>query len=101
MTKIYFAEIVCPALDLPDGEIEYNEDRLSPVYPVGTIATSSCNDGYDIRHGSPKTCQINGEWSGGHTSCVEGNEMYFLGWHMSQSFLSLPSLCDHHHQWLY
>ena len=35
----------------------------------GQIATYSCNPGYNLVGGGPRTCQATGEWSGSAPTC--------------------------------
>ena len=38
-----------------------------------SVVTFSCNTGYNLGGSSSRTCQSNGNWSGGTTSCTSKN----------------------------
>ena len=56
--------VVCGSLDSPEnGLITINNITL------GSIATYSCNEGYNIMGNEVRTCQENGSWSGEDPVC--------------------------------
>ncbi|XP_065420107.1 complement C2-like isoform X3 [Chrysemys picta bellii] len=64
-------EIRCPAqLAFENGS--FQPRRAS--YPVGSILTFECLDGYMLRGPAQRTCQENGHWDGGTPACDDGAE---------------------------
>uniref|UniRef100_A0A674JFG1 Complement C2 n=1 Tax=Terrapene triunguis TaxID=2587831 RepID=A0A674JFG1_9SAUR len=62
-------EIRCPAqLAFENGS--FQPRRAS--YPVGSILTFECLDGYMLRGPAQRTCQGNGHWDGGTPACDDG-----------------------------
>ena len=58
---------VCGALDaIANGMISYSTDMTAP-YSVGTVATYTCNSGYELSTTGDemRTCMDNGDGSGG------------------------------------
>ncbi len=67
---------VCEDLPPPaNGVISY--DRMFFPRPAGTVATYTCDTGYDIFGRSTRTCQLDTTWSGGDTVC-QGIFLYCL-----------------------
>ena len=61
-----FITAVCSALDaIANGMISYSTDMTAP-YSVGTVATYSCNSGYELSTTGDemRTCMDNGDGSG-------------------------------------
>ena len=58
---------VCHNLSLTNGIISYSPDTTPRL--EGTVATHSCDDGYILSGGVNRTCQSNGKWNGGSTTC--------------------------------
>ena len=55
---------------LPHGDITYNRQwiirsyirRRSKGYTVGTVATFTCRDGYELKGSRTRTCDSTGDW---------------------------------------
>ena len=62
----------CPTLeDIPNGSVD-----MTGV-TVGSTATYTCNDNYQLMGASTRMCQPNGTWSGEEPSCIgERNRVY-------------------------
>ena len=61
-----FITAVCGALDaIANGMISYSTDMTAP-YSVGTVATYTCNSGYELSTTGDemRTCMDNGDGSG-------------------------------------
>ncbi|XP_044838805.1 complement factor B [Mauremys mutica] len=64
-------EIRCPAqLAFENGS--FQPRRAS--YPVGSVLTFECLDGYTLRGPAQRVCQGNGHWDGGTPACDDGAE---------------------------
>uniref|UniRef100_A0A8C3HDV6 Complement C2 n=1 Tax=Chrysemys picta bellii TaxID=8478 RepID=A0A8C3HDV6_CHRPI len=69
--SVLVSEIRCPAqLAFENGS--FQPRRAS--YPVGSILTFECLDGYMLRGPAQRTCQENGHWDGGTPACDDGAE---------------------------
>ena len=54
----------CGALYVRDGLIHYSESSLTTgQYPVGTVATWTCNYGFHTYFSYDSTCETSGTWS--------------------------------------
>ncbi|XP_077690014.1 LOW QUALITY PROTEIN: complement C2 [Eretmochelys imbricata] len=70
-TKPLCREIRCPAqLAFENGS--FQPRRAS--YPVGSVLTFECLDGYTLRGPAQRICQGNGHWDGGTPACDDGAE---------------------------
>ncbi len=52
---------------LPNGDISYSFDGF-PLRPYGTVATYTCNQGYNLSGDKNRTCN-NSEWLGPMPTC--------------------------------
>ena len=99
--KIHFAAILCDRLP----SLKYGRIRLSYGYKWNSVATHSCNWGYQFKkdHGDVKrVCQEDGSWSGSPPLCIRKFHFFlpcltsFCSFHAhkslscSTSFHSLP-----------
>ncbi|XP_076085388.1 sushi, von Willebrand factor type A, EGF and pentraxin domain-containing protein 1-like [Mytilus galloprovincialis] len=58
-------DITCAELTLHNGAVMYKPDRK-----IGSVATYSCNQGYNLANGDlSSTCNSEGEWSGPLPTC--------------------------------
>ena len=48
---------------MTNGHVWYNRPGINHGYPVNTLATFSCNIGYEVVGSDSLTCQSSGEWS--------------------------------------
>ena len=79
----YFLSVdSCPALIIINGEVDYDQDPVNDLYPIGTNASYRCNHGYRIEGSSSRTCQDTGTWNQQTPVCNRGK------WHVLQQ----PSL---------
>ena len=56
--------------DPPNGEVTLPMERI-----VGSEATYTCNEGFSLSGNSVRSCQTDGQWSGGVPTCVEGKQL--------------------------
>ena len=82
LSYIYLLVATCPALNLPNGLVEYNSSVVNGQYPVNTEALLICNQGY--YHGYYKigvhnatTCDASGNWKQPLPMCYDSNEFIF------------------------
>ncbi|TFJ95963.1 molybdopterin synthase subunit MoaE [Platysternon megacephalum] len=64
-------EIRCPA------QLAFEHGSFQPrraSYPVGSVLTFECLDGYTLRGPTQRFCQGNGHWDGGTPACDDGAE---------------------------
>ena len=65
----------CGSLSLTNGQVNYNELPLtSGGYPVGTVASFSCDHGFYLSSIISTTCDVSGTWSQNHPRCIQCNE---------------------------
>ena len=69
-----YAAPLCPDLVNPtDGSVQYT--TLTP----GSVATYTCNDGYQAVGEVTRTCETNGTWTGDSPVCENGKKSdYFI-----------------------
>ncbi len=79
---------VCTELEMiANGMIVYNADLISP-HEVGTVATYSCNQGYELAGSEMRTCEDTGDGSGsrfnGQAPTCERKQRsaYTVHWHI-------------------
>ncbi len=69
LMQLYSPTVLCPPLpELANGGISYSPYGFNREYTVGTVATYSCNQGYELVRnlGSMiRTCRDVGDGSGG------------------------------------
>ena len=64
-----FFSVTCSDLTVPtNGVINYHPDTTPRL--EGTVATQSCDDGYEPLGGTERTCQSDRTWSGGVITCI-------------------------------
>nr|XP_032644906.1 complement C2-like [Chelonoidis abingdonii] len=71
LPKALCREIRCPA------QLEFENGSFQPrraSYPVGSVLTFECLDGYTLRGPAQRVCQGNGHWDGGTPACDDGAE---------------------------
>ena len=57
-------------MNLNNGQINYNGSPLANQgYPVKTVASFTCNDGYFLMGSDSTTCQTSGNWNHNTPSC--------------------------------
>ena len=64
-TSYSYPTVVCPSLSLTNGMISYSD----PPQGVGSVATHSCDSGYNLRGDNTRICQSDGTWSGSAPTC--------------------------------
>ena len=75
---IYLLAASCPALNLPNGQVDYNSSAVSGQnpklqYPVNTVASLTCNQGYYRGVKEVTTCQASGNWEQPLPMCYDSN----------------------------
>ena len=60
---LYLIEANCPSLNVTYGHVWYNRPGINHGYPPNTLATFSCNIGYEVVGSDSLTCLSSGEWS--------------------------------------
>ncbi len=75
----YLTGSACPDLtDLQNGVISYNTVSANSYRRVTTVATYSCDTGFDLTGGtSMRTCNA-GAWDGSEPTCI-GKSVYYCG----------------------
>ena len=63
--------VTCSALrSLGNGRINYTHSTLeNGAFPVGTIASFTCNEGYFLIGSEAASCQTSGTWNANTPSC--------------------------------
>ena len=62
--------VFCDPLMLDNGRVRYNKSKnLNGKYPLGTVASFTCNHGYLVEGPGPRTCQISGSLDLKPTTC--------------------------------
>ena len=83
--SLIFSAVTCPRiLWFFFGEVSYSEERIIRrggfsfvfVYPIGTVATFSCQSGYSLSGSSTRTCGSSGSWTSQSPSCNLGKKNY-------------------------
>ena len=64
-----YTVVDCGELSLTNGKVSY---RHSTAY--SSVATYSCNAGYDLIGTNTRTCLESGDWSGSPPTCSGKNE---------------------------
>ena len=60
-------------------QINYNQQkRPDGKYPVYTVATYTCNDGYVLSGSDSNTCQTSGDWQQGNPNCNRGIKCHYI-----------------------
>ena len=65
----YFVSVICPALSLLNGLINYNKVSVNGGFPVDTEVVFSCKCGYSQSGPSSRICEPFGTWSLRTTTC--------------------------------
>ena len=74
---ISYLQIVCDALSLVNGQIDYSESALTTgEYPVDTVATFTCADGFRLSGFESSICQMSGQWMEQNQMCNVGKEQF-------------------------
>ena len=95
--NIFFTAVCDELLAISNGGISYAQSDLTPEFGVGTVATFSCNEGYQlITHPGDemRTCVDGGDGNGGkfdgaQPSCERMQSFPVL--HLSIKFITLHS----------
>ena len=80
----YFALVVCEALSLDNGVVNYNKPHVHGGYSIGVEAYITCNPGYVSSGPQSTVCQISGAWSS-QIACTSIS--------MQTSYYSYSNLC--------
>ena len=71
---LYFLLVTCPPVNLSNGRVTYDRDQAHGCYPIGTMETNSCNDGYSRSGWRVRTCQESREWDGTPAVCTKNSD---------------------------
>ena len=71
---IYLLAATCPALSLPNGQVDYNSFPSEGKHPLGSIASLRCNEGYFRGVDRYTSCQASGNWTQPLPMCYDSNE---------------------------
>ena len=73
-------EVNCASQSLENGQISYNTLPLeNRGYTVGTLASFTCMNTYNLFGSEASICQENGTWNQAIPLCADsGNEILFL-----------------------
>ena len=76
----FITVVTCPALNLSSGGITYHSSPVNGRYPVDTVASFTCNYGYNYSGKGSVECQTSGYWNIGipGPSCTQGIVMYIF-----------------------
>ena len=70
--------VTCAVLSLEDGQIDYTEAaEINGEYPVGTVASFSCNSGLSLSGSESSICQMSGNWKQQSQICNAGKMKYY------------------------
>ena len=72
--KYTFFVVTCPVLSLENGEVEYDLSKVFEGYPVDTLASFVCNEGFMLSGSNVTTCPTSGVWNLQIPVCKESNE---------------------------
>ena len=91
--KYKFCSLVtCPVLHLSNGGISYNKSPLNNGgYPIGTVASFSCNYGYSQTQSNSRTCQTSGMWNQQTPTCNQCKLFCIL--HSVTQFIFCSIIC--------
>ena len=66
---------VCESVSLANGEVNYNQSPVSNgIYPLNTIASFTCNNGYYLVGSKSSTCHAPNSWNNDIPTCSKGNK---------------------------
>ena len=64
----------CSVLQSPsNGRVSYNKNIVGGRYPVNTVASFTCNRGYNRNGHNSRTCESSGNWNRQTPTCNRGN----------------------------
>ena len=69
---------MCDGLLLPNGEVNYDPESINGEYPVGTIASFTCDSGYNLNGSTSRTCQPSGNWTQRTPDCEQSKNILHL-----------------------
>ena len=75
-TKIY--SLACTSLFLENGDVNFDNNAEDQGYPAGTVASFSCDSGYNRDGPNSATCQPSGTWDKDTPHCNGGNVWPYL-----------------------
>ena len=65
----------CTARDVLNARTSYSKPPGNGMYPVGTIISADCNNGY-IHRGGTSECLSSESWTGHRLYCEQGKEIF-------------------------
>ena len=72
-----FYLVTCSTLNLENGVVNYNLAAVAGGYPVYTVASFTCNDGYTRSGASSSTCKTSEQWNMNKPTCKKSNYLTF------------------------
>ena len=74
--QFLYSVVTCSDRSLSNGHVSFDRDSVdNGQYPVNTISTFRCKDGYSVFGHNSSTCEISGRWSQPIPHCG-GKEIY-------------------------
>ena len=62
--------VTCADLSLSNGRVSYNTGSVNGGFPVDTVVSFHCNNGYSLSGSSSRTCQTSGNWDQSTSTCT-------------------------------
>ena len=76
--KNVYIVVTCQALSLDNGAVSYNKNLVGNRYPVDTVASFSCNSGYDRDGCASTACLMSGQWAHQKPTCNKGDKYHIV-----------------------
>ena len=70
---LLFSAVICPSLNLTNGEIFYHKSGVDGGYELETVAQIVCHPGYNRSGDLNIVCEISGSWSEQKPTCNQSN----------------------------
>ena len=67
---------------------DYTKSKVNGRYPVDTLASFTCNDGYSKGGSDNRRCLASGNWDGDDQTCNKGNN---INWFLFSYFIFIES----------
>ena len=70
--------VLCDGIFLENGQVRYNQLAVNGQYPVDTVASITCDYGYNLEGANSRVCQSSGTWSQKSTLCKMGKKSLLI-----------------------